>query len=111
MTAEDRFGNVATAFSGPVSVGLLNNPIGAAAMLGGTLTATATAGVATFTGLTLNQVASGYTLQATGGGLTLVTTAAISVTPPPASQLVVTAQPQGIGAGAWLRAHRDGRGC
>ena len=39
-----------------------NSPAGAT--LGGTLTATATDGVATFSGLTLTAAASGYTLDA-----------------------------------------------
>ena len=44
-----------------MTVALANNPGGAT--LGGTLTATASDGVATFSGLTLTTAASGYTLE------------------------------------------------
>ena len=44
-----------------------NNPTGA--KLGGTLTVAASKGVATFSGLTLNKVGSGYTLQLTNSNL------------------------------------------
>jgi hypothetical protein len=87
VTVEDSFGNVETDFSGPVTLATAANPGGAT--LGGTLTETATQGVATFSNLTLNQAADGYTLQITSGSLPAVTTAAINVgaaagtTPPP----------------------------
>ena len=45
-----------------------NNPGGA--KLGGTLSVKASNGVATFSGLTLNKVGTGYTLQLTSSGLT-----------------------------------------
>src|SRR5207302_1235655 len=47
--------------------------------LGGTLTATAVNGVATFAGLTLDKAGTGYTLQASGGGLAAATTNAVNV--------------------------------
>ena len=43
--------------------------------------------------LTLDVASSGYTLQATSGGLASVTTGGIAVVPAPATQLVVEAQP------------------
>jgi hypothetical protein len=92
ITAEDPSGNVDPNFSGPVSVALSNNPNGAT--LGGPFIVSAVNGVADFSGLTLNLVGSGYTLQATSEGLTPITTAAFDTTPPRvASQLVVSAQP------------------
>ena len=65
-------------------------------VLGGTLTATAVNGVATFTGLTLNNPGNGYTLKATANNLT-VTTNSFNVGSPTATatKLVVTAQPPG----------------
>src|SRR5262249_33991238 len=48
--------------------------------LGGTLSATASQGVATFSGLTINKVGSGYTLQVTSSGLSSAVTNAIDVT-------------------------------
>jgi LysM repeat protein len=91
VTADDTFGNVATTYSGSVSLALAANQGGAT--LSGTTSLSATAGVATFTGLSLNKVASGYTLTASSGGVTAVTTSSIRVAAAPAAQLVVTTQP------------------
>jgi hypothetical protein len=49
--------------------------------------------VVTFSGLTLNKVASGYTLEVTSGTLTPTVTSAIQVTNAPATQLAI--QPAG----------------
>ncbi len=91
VTAEDPTGNVDTAFNGTVTVALLNNPGGAT--LGGTLTATAQDGLATFSDLTLDQAGSGYTLLVSASGLGSATTDAFDVTPAAATQVVVTSQP------------------
>ena len=91
VSAEDAYGNVVTSFTGSMTVALSSNPGGST--LGGTLTATVVNGVASFSGLTLNKVGSGYTLKASSGSLTAATTSGISVTPAAATQLVVTAQP------------------
>jgi len=87
VNAEDKYGNIATNFSGNVTVALGSNPGGAT--LGGTLTAAAVNGVATFSNLTVNKMANGYTLKATSSGLTSSTTPAFSAS----DQLVVTTQP------------------
>ena len=52
---------------------------------------TASGGVATFSGLTLNKVGSGYTLQASSSDLTSATTTGITVTPASATQLAILA--------------------
>jgi hypothetical protein len=67
---------------------LAKNPGGAA--LSGTLTATASDGVATLSGLKLNKAAAGYTLDVSASGLGAGVTSAISVTPTTASQVVLT---------------------
>ncbi len=101
VTVEDSFGNVETGYSGAVTLALAANPGGAT--LGGTLTETATQGVATFANLTLNQAADGYTLQVTSGTLPAVTTAAINVgaaagtNPPPSGGGGGTGSPTGRG--------------
>ncbi len=103
VTAEAMPGNVLSSFDGTVTVGLENNPGGAT--LGGTLTATATNGVATFSGLTLDTAASGYTLLVSAAGMAGATTDAVTVTPAAASQLVVSSQPPGsvlVGSGFGL---------
>ena len=100
VTAEDANGNVDTSFNGTVTIALDNNA--ASGTLGGTLTATAVNGVAAFTGLSIDNSGSGYTLRATSNSLTSATTSAINVTPPGvATQLVVTTQPpSSVSAGA-----------
>jgi streptogramin lyase len=91
VTAEDSSGNPITTFNGTVTVAIANNPGGAA--LGGTLSVTASSGVATFSGLTLNKAASGYTLLVTSSGVGEGVTNTISVTPAAPTQLVITQQP------------------
>jgi streptogramin lyase len=91
VTAEDSSGNPITSFNGTVAVGLENNP--GCATLGGTLTATASNGVATFSGLSLTRAAIGYTLYTSTGGYGWGITNAITVTPAAPSQLVITQQP------------------
>ena len=61
-----------------MKVALANNPAGA--KLGGTLSVKASQGVAKFSGLTLNKVGSGYTLQLSSSGLTSAITNSITVT-------------------------------
>jgi len=90
VTAEDSLGNPITSFNGTVTVGLENNP--GVATLSGTLTATASNGVATFSGLSLTKAAVGYTLFASSDGYGWGTTNAITVTPAAATQLVITQQ-------------------
>ena len=75
---EDAYGNIETSTSSTVKVALDNNPGGA--KLGGTLSVKASDGVATFSGLTLNKVGTGYTLELTSSGLTGVVSNPITVT-------------------------------
>ena len=92
VAAEDVWGNIDPTFTGSVTLALAGNPGGAA--LGGTLTASAVNGIATFSGLTIDKPGGGYSLQATTSAFAPVTSTAIDVTPVgTASQLVVTGQP------------------
>ena len=93
VTAEDVDGNVATGFTGSETIALAANP--GSSTLGGTLTVSATSGIATFTGLTLNKVGSGYTLAVTNSGLTSATSTAVTVTSGTATQLLITSEPPG----------------
>ena len=86
--AEDQFGNP-TSFSGTVSLAIGNNP--GNSTLSGTTTATASDGIATFSGLSLNKVGTAYTLTASLNGLTGATTGGFNVTPAAATQLVIPA--------------------
>jgi len=104
VTDEYTSGVVDTAFNGNVTIALGNNPGGSTSALGGTLTFAAVNGVATFSGLTLNNAAHGYTLRATSdasNGPTAVTTSGFNVVAGPAMHLVVTTQPPGtVAAGS-----------
>ena len=91
VQAEDRLGNLDSSYNGLVTVALANEPGGA--MLDGTLSVMASGGIATFSGLTLNTAASGYTLAVSASGVDGALTSAITVTPASASQLVIHTQP------------------
>src|SRR6184192_3137442 len=93
VTARDAQGNVATDFTGTVTVALGVNPGGAT--LSGTTSLTAVSGVATFSSLSIDKVGTGYTLTAVdpGEGLSGATSTAFNITPGPATQLVFTVQP------------------
>ncbi len=91
VTAHDALGNVATGFTGNVTLAIGANPGGAT--LGGTTSAAAVAGVATFHGLTLDKSGTGYTLTAAATGPSGATSAPFNVAAGPASVLVVTTQP------------------
>ncbi len=91
VQVRDANGNVVTTSTAAITVGLSANP--GSATLGGTLTENAVAGVATFANLTLNRVGSGYTMGATGSGVSGVISGTFSVSPGAASQLAITAQP------------------
>ena len=87
----DSSGQLDPSFNGTVTVSLGNAPAGAT--LGGTLSVTASDGVATFTGLTLDTAASGYTLTISSSGLTSINSNAFTVAPAAASQWVIHTQP------------------
>ena len=70
-------GTTITGFTGPITVAVASNPGGSS--LGGTRTVNAVAGVATFSTLALNNVASGYTLKATTVGLPNATSVSFNV--------------------------------
>ncbi|MBI4499941.1 MAG: hypothetical protein HY700_02150, partial [Gemmatimonadetes bacterium] len=91
VTAQDGFGNTATAFGSNVVVAIGTNPSGGT--LSGTVSQPASAGVATLAGLSIDKAGSGYTLQATSGALTAATSVTFDVTPAAATQLVFSAQP------------------
>src|SRR6266576_2853968 len=100
VTAEDAQGNVATAFSGSVTVALGANSGGGT--LGGRATVTAAGGVATFSGLSVNKAGSGYTLTATATGLRTSTSTPFTITVGALAQLVFTVQPTNVVAGATI---------
>ena len=93
----DAQGNLAAGSSAAVTLSLGNNPGGAT--LSGDATVNAVAGVATFSGLSLNQAAEGYTLVAASAGLPVVTSSAFDVAPGAPATLIFSGQPSTIVAG------------
>jgi alpha-tubulin suppressor-like RCC1 family protein len=73
----DASGKTVTSATGAITLGLGANPNGAA--LGGTVTQNATAGVATFSNLTISKTGSGYTLTASSPSVTMATSSAFNV--------------------------------
>jgi hypothetical protein len=101
----DDSGNVATSFTGSVTVSLVRGQGTPGATLGGTLTIPAIKGIATFSNLTIDKAGTGYQLNAV---FTLGGTFAIQIFSPPftvtadaATQLAVTSPPpSNVTAGA-----------
>ncbi len=91
VTARDQFGNTATGFGNQVTVAFGTNA--GPGTLSGTLQQTATGGVTTFAGLSIDKVGVGYTLAATSGTLTAATSAGFNITPAAATQLAFTTPP------------------
>jgi hypothetical protein len=109
LTAGQRFGltaeverpdgSVDLAATGSLTISIADGPGGTG--LGGTLTATIEDGVATFSGLSIDQAGSGYSLSVSGIGFSPATSSSFLVTPAAATQLVVVAEPPtGVAAGA-----------
>jgi hypothetical protein len=82
---------VVTTATNTVNVAFAKNPTGAT--LGGTLSVTASQGVATLSGLAINPVGSGYTLQGTSSGLSSAGCNAITVTKSGKSSAIVASSP------------------
>src|SRR5204862_6084750 len=96
VTAQDGNGNTATGFTGNITVAISTNP--STGTLSGTKTVAAVAGVASFSGLSIDKAGTGYTLTATGAGST--TSAAFNITPATATALVFSVEPTNTVAGA-----------
>ena len=86
----DAYGN-RTASTATVEMGLGSNP--GNATLNGTRSVAAVNGVATFSNLSINVAAQGYTLQATSAGLASVTSGAFNVASATVASLAFTTQP------------------
>jgi alpha-tubulin suppressor-like RCC1 family protein len=90
VSVVDAQGLVVQTFTGSISVALMGG-----AMLEGTTTVNALAGVATFNDLKIMRAAAGYQLVASSSGLADVTSDSFAVSPGPATTLAFTRQPQG----------------
>jgi virginiamycin B lyase len=95
VQVEDDSNTIDTDYSGPVTLSLATAPAGGA--LGGTISANATGGVASFAGITLNQGGS-YTIQVSTSGaapaIFAVPTVVAPVTLPPITSPIVAPPPE-----------------
>jgi hypothetical protein len=92
VTVQDAGGNTVTTDTSTVTVAILFNA-GPDGILSGTLTRAAVAGVATFSGLKIDKIGTGYTLTATDGSLTSATSSAFNITTGAATKLAYTTVP------------------
>src|SRR5438552_5024571 len=98
VRALDALGNVATGFTGDVTLALGANPGGGT--LSGTNPVAAVSGVATFFDLSITKTGTGYTLTASaGGGLGPITSTPFDIVPGNATQLLFAGQPTSTVAG------------
>src|SRR5207249_3081301 len=92
VRARGALGNVASGFTGDVTLALGANPGGGT--LSGTNPVAAVSGEATFFDLSINKTGTGYTLTASaGGGLGPITSTPFDIVPGNATQLVFAGQP------------------
>ncbi len=99
VDVEDAYGNLVTTDSSSVTLSL---PTGlAGGTLGGTTTARASGGVATFAGLSITRTGN-YTLRASDQSLAAASSGAFTITPAAASKLVFAQQPSSATAGATI---------
>jgi hypothetical protein len=100
VAAEDRYGNLASTFTAPIAVSLAGGAGGALSVATDT---TLSAGSASFSGLALDTVGSGITLQVTSPGLPALVTGPLAVVPAaPARLVIVSAFPSLVTAGVPL---------
>src|SRR5439155_757735 len=92
VAAQDAEGNTVAGFTANVTVALGANPAGGT--LSGTTTIAAVAGVATFTGLSVDRAGTGYTLAASATGLPF------NITPAAAARLAFSVEPTNTTAGS-----------
>ena len=91
VQVQDAFGNLVPTATNAVTLALTTNPGGST--LGGTVTMSATNGVAMFNTLTLYKTGSGYTLGATASGLTGAASTAFAIAAGLPAQLAFQVQP------------------
>ena len=94
VVIQDGFGNL-TASTASITVALGTNPVGA--ILSGTTTNSAIAGVASFSDLSVNQAGTGYTLSASAAALTGATSDSFSITG--SAGVSLAASPASLAAG------------
>ena len=94
IVVQDGFGNTVTSSTASITAAIASNPGGG--VLTGTTTRNASSGVAVFTGLSITQPGTGYTLLAASSGLTSATSSAFNIT---AASVTLSATPASVSAG------------
>ncbi len=94
VDVEDQFGNIVTSNTSSVTLAVATGPGSAT----GTLTVSASSGVATFSNVKLDT-AGNYTLSASDGSLTAATSNSFTVSAAAASKLAYGTQPSNVTAG------------
>jgi hypothetical protein len=97
VAVQDLSGNTVTTSNAQITVAIGTNPSGG--ILSGTKTIIAVSGVATYSGLSIDKVGTGYTLVATSAGLSSGTSAAFNVTVGVAAKLAFVRNPGNAVAG------------
>src|SRR5438445_3242414 len=97
VAVQDAQGNPVTTATTSITLAIGTNP--ASGALKGTTTVAAVSGVATFSTVSLNSPATGYTLTASATGLTGATSSAFTISPGAAAKLLFTVQPSNEVAG------------
>ncbi|MEX2154966.1 MAG: PPC domain-containing protein [Gemmatimonadaceae bacterium] len=92
VAMQDAAGNTVSVSTVSVGIALTSGTGTAGAVLGGTLTRQTLSGIATFSGLSIDKVGTGYSFTATSASLTSAISAAFNVVPLP-TQLVFVVQP------------------
>ncbi len=100
VAVEDANGNTVTTDQSAVTLAITPGTGGGALTCSGGLTATASAGVATFSGCSISKSGSGFTLTATDGSLTSAVSASFNIVAGAPAQLSFTTSPGGAGVGA-----------
>ncbi len=98
VIVQDSLGNTVTSSSATIALAIGTNP--GTGSLAGTTTVSSTNGIATFSGLSINQTGTGYTLTASSSGLTPDTSSSFNITAGTATKLIFSTQPGGGAAGA-----------
>src|SRR5205823_5251371 len=96
----DAGGNLVTSAGDAVHIAIGTNP--ASGTLSGAATVSATAGIATFSGLSIDKAGAGYTIVATSGSLQAATSTAFAVSTGAPAALFFTTQPSGSTGGVAL---------
>ena len=104
VTVQDANGNpITTGAPATAQITLaIGNNAGPGGTLSGTAVATAVAGVATFSGLSIDKAGLGYTLSATSPGLTPATSAGFNIGAGAAAKLAFVVQPTAVAAGSFI---------